>query len=98
MKPIFISALMLVCIAFGASLVLVAERYDKQFSPPPDGSVAGSTSAQAHHITSCLDLQRELNRRYPKLKLVEDGICGRATQAAWDEVVFNQYALELWPE
>lgn len=69
-----------------------------KFSPPTDGSVAGSTSAQAHHIISCLDLQRELNRRYPEAKLVEDGICGKETQHLWDWDSFNRYALELWPE
>lgn len=49
-------------------------------------------------LISTLDLQRELNRRDPKLKLVEDGVCGRVTQAAWDRAIGDQYAVSLWPE
>ncbi len=55
------------------------------------------TSETPAHIMSCADLQRELNRMDPTLKLEVDGICGPATQAAWDEVVNTQYALKLWP-
>ena len=49
-------------------------------------------------LISCLELQGELNRLDPKLKLAEDGVCGPATMSAWNEVVFNRYSLELWPE
>lgn len=52
----------------------------------------------ADALPSVLDVQRELNRLDPKLKLQEDGICGPATQAAWDAAVNTQYALALWPK
>ena len=64
----------------------------QKFSPPCEVD-ASELSASA--LISCLDLQRELNRRYPELKLKEDGICGKATQAAWDRAVGDQYAMEL---
>ena len=66
------------------------------FHHPSSEVDASELSASA--FISCLDLQRELNRRHPELKLKEDGICGRATQAAWDTECGNQYAIETWPE
>ncbi len=73
-------------------------RIYQLFSPPQDGPVADTALVEAPALISCLDLQRELNRLDPDLKLQEDGICDPATMAAWDEEVFNGYALELWPE
>ena len=100
--------------AIGVIIGVIATTFLVVFSPPepvadtslveapaladfssPSSEVASIKSAT---FISCLDLQRELNRRDPTLKLVEDGICGPATMAAWNEVVFNGYALEFWPE
>ena len=73
--------------------------FSSPFSSGPGSSPPNLlTSETSAHIMSCADLQRELNRMDPTLKLEVDGICGPATQAAWDAVVFNGYALELWPE
>ena len=77
-------------------IVVCLHLHDTDFSSP--SSVATASDKSAVVIISCLDLQRELNRRHPDLTLVEDGICGPATMAAWNEEVFNGYALELWPE
>ena len=69
------------------------------FSPPlNEPGAAGSSSVAPVHIMSTMDLQRELNRRYPKEKLVVDGKCGPQTQALWDRAYNQQCALETWPE
>lgn len=84
-------------IAVGLVVMLTAVTLLKtDFSSP--SSVAAASDESAVVIISCLDLQCELNRRDPNRKLKEDGICGPATMAAWDEAVNTQYALELWPE
>ena len=49
-------------------------------------------------LLSTIDLQRELNRRYPELKLEEDGVYGPATEAAHVRAIGDQCAIELWPE
>ena len=46
-------------------------------------------------IISTMDLQRELNRLYPKLKLKVDGVYGPLTRAAHERAVGDQYAKEL---
>ncbi len=67
-------------------------------SPPPESGLAGSTSVALAHIMSTVELQRELNRRYPKLKLKEDGVYGVATKAAHERAYGDQTAIELRPE
>ena len=64
------------------------------FSPPESGS-AGSQSVGPAQFMSTIDLQRELNRRYPDLKLKEDGKYGPATKAAHERAIGDQYATEL---
>jgi len=65
----------------------------KTFSSP---SEPGADIPQSPvHILSTIDLQRELNRRYPKLKLAEDGVYGPATEAAHVRAIGDQYATEL---
>ena len=94
--------LIITCIVVGivscSSMAVLQYRYvssepgnHRQVTPihPPDAPA---------HITSCMELQCLLNRRDPTLKLKEDGICGPATQTAWDDAVNTQYALGLWPE
>jgi len=46
-------------------------------------------------LLSTIDLQRVLNRRYPDLKLAEDGVYGPATEAAHVRAIGDQYAKEL---
>ncbi len=63
------------------------------FSPP---SESGADIPQPPaHILSTIDLQRELNRRYPDLKLAEDGVYGPATEAAHVRAIGDQYAKEF---
>ena len=45
MKPVILSALMLVCIAFGVALVPVCERLDRVFYPPRVPAPASSVGA-----------------------------------------------------
>lgn len=80
----------------GVFAVIIAFAIIPSFSSP--SSVATASNESAVVIISCLDLQVYLNLRDPYLNLKEDGICGPATMAAWDEAVNTQYALELWPE
>lgn len=61
------------------------------FDPAPDGPAM-------IYMPSTLDIQRELNRRHPKLNLTIDGVCGPKTQTAWDAECNTQSALLLWPE
>ncbi len=93
MKPVILSALMLVCIAFGAALVPVCEQLDRRFSSP--SSIVAVSNQSTATIISTMDLQRELNRLYPKLKLKVDGVYGPRTQAAHEAAVGDQYAKEL---
>ncbi len=97
MKPVIISALMLICIAFGVALVPVCERLDRHFSPPEPGPATSQVVGPVQ-LLSTIGLQRELNRRYPKLKLDEDGVYGILTEAAHVRAIGDQYAKELWPE
>lgn len=85
----------LVLVIAVACMTLVSELL-QLFSPLEP--VAAISPIEAPVLISCLELQCELNRLNPKLKLTEDGVCGPATMAAWNEVVFNRYSLELWPE
>lgn len=58
MKPVFISALMLVCIAVGVALVPVCERLDRVFSPPQQESglaVASSVGPARYTFDGLLD-------------------------------------------
>lgn len=83
----------------------------KVFSPPGPGAVTftvpgssdfSSPSSEARSrvlgsgfFMSTMDLQRELNRLYPKLKLKVDGVYGPATKAAHERACGDQYAKEL---
>lgn len=83
----------------------------KVFSPPELGTVAltvpgssdfsspssevGVDSSAPTFFMSTIDLQRELNRLYPKLKLKVDGVYGPATKAAHERACGDQYAKEL---
>ncbi len=93
MKPIYISALMLICIAFGVAFVPVCEQLQDRFLPSGAGLV--SHDAGPVLIMSTIELQRELNKRYPDLKLEEDGIYGPLTEAAHVRAIGDQYAAEL---
>ena len=64
------------------------------FSPPEPG-LAGAQSVGPAQLMSTMDLQRELNRRDPELKLKVDGVYGPLTQAAHERAVGDQYAKEL---
>ena len=59
----------------------------------PSEVVASNQSAAT--FTSTMDLQRELNRRDPDLKLKVDGVYGPLTQAAHERAIGDQYAKEL---
>ncbi len=83
------------CITIGALLVYFGEQYDKSSFSPPDVPALVSSAGAGRHITSTMDLQRELNRLYPKLKLKVDGVYGPRTQAAHERAVGDQYAKEL---
>ena len=67
------------------------------FSPPELGP-AGSQSIGPAQFMSTIDLQRELNRRYPALKLKEDGKYGPRTREAHEKAIGDQYAKEFWPD
>ena len=86
--------LIVISVAFGG---IASMTLHKNFSSPPP-ELGLSAHAEAPVLISCQELQRELNRRHPKLKLKVDGKCGPATMAAWDAEVNTQYALKLWPE
>ena len=79
------------CITVGALLVSVSEKIDN--SPLQREPGAGASSAPA--LLSTIDLQRELNRLYPKLRLKEDGVYGSATKAAHERAIGDQYAKEF---
>ncbi len=84
-------------IAFAVIIVSVfAVNWHKQrFFPSYEPGAAGSSSVAPVQLLSTIDLQRELNRRYPKLKLKEDGVYGTATKAAHERAIGDQYAKEL---
>ncbi len=64
------------------------------FSPPKSDPVPVSLAGPGR-IMSTVDLQRALNRIYPKLKLKVDGVYGPATKAAHERACGDQYAKEL---
>ena len=70
------------------------ESIEKCFLPSESGLVSSQDAGPAQ-LLSTIDLQRELNRRYPKLKLAEDGVYGPATEAAHVRAIGDQYAIEL---
>jgi hypothetical protein len=99
-----ITVLCLILLTFSATVWAVRE-----FQNFSSSSFVPGAGVQGHHVLSelpdapprlmsCLELQRELNRRNPKLNLKIDGICGTRTQAAWDEATNTQTAMLLWPE
>ena len=81
-------------------IIIVTVWVTRLFSPPTEPwAKRPLLSADAPAlILSCADLQRELNRRDPTLKLVVDGVCGPKTMNAWNEAVNTQFALMDWPE
>lgn len=89
-SPIVIMVFGVCCITAGMMSVYFADK----FSPPELGLV-GSQSVGPAHLMSTIDLQRELNRLYPRLKLKEDGVYGPATKAAHERAIGDQYAKEL---
>ncbi len=86
-KSILLSVLVIASIAF---IVEVLNRL-----PSNELGLVVSTAAAPVQLLSTIDLQRELNRRYPKLKLKEDGVYGTATKAAHERAIGDQYAKEL---
>ena len=66
------------------------EPVASQVNPPSD-----TPDAPAHIIISIMDLQREINRRYPDLNLKVDGRYGPLTQAAHEIAIGDQYAKKL---
>ncbi len=52
MKPVFISALMLICIAFGIALVPFAEWFDSNFSSPSSVVAGKSPSATIMRVSA----------------------------------------------
>jgi len=92
-----ITVICLMCLTFSTTLWGLKE-YKKMMGFSSPTSEVGVDSSAPTFFMSTLELQRELNRRDPTLKLKEDGVCGKATQAAWDAAVNTQYALETWPE
>ena len=89
---IHIMVLVVISFAFGAITSVALRSFS---SPPPQAAVAIDESAAADlskWLPSQKDIQRELNRRNPKLKLKEDGIIGLASREAWDAEVNDQYA------
>ncbi len=97
-------------VVFWCFVVIILLIAIKVFSPPGPGAVTltvpGSSDfsspssevgvdSSAPTFMSTLDLQRELNRLYPKLKLKVDGVYGPATKAAHERACGDQYAKEL---
>ena len=77
----------------GAEVSQAEAPVHNSFSSP--SSEVGVDSSAPAFFMSTLDLQRELNRRYPKLKLKVDGVYGPATKAAHERACGDQYAIEL---
>ena len=80
----------------GIVIVILVTRWATleahDFSPSGAGPVLQNAGPV---LLSTIGLQRELNRRYPKLKLAEDGVYGPATEAAHVRAIGDQYAIEL---
>lgn len=83
----------LIMISIVACTAFVVELLHRLPSYGPVANVA-PTAAPAQ-LMSTIDLQRELNRLYPDLKLKEDGVYGPLTQAAHERAIGDQYAKEL---
>lgn len=81
----------LIILTVAATLWIVREV--NVFSPRVPVPV--STAGAGRIIISTIDLQRELNRRDPELKLKEDGVYGPLTQGAHERAIGDQYAKEL---
>ncbi len=82
----------LIILTVAATLWIVREV--NVFSPPEVPASVSSAGA-GRRIISTMDLQRELNRRYPELKLKVDGLYGPLTAAAHERAIGDQYAKEL---
>ena len=67
----------------------------KTFPPPESVADISQIEAPDHIIISIMDLQREINRRYPDLNLKVDGRYGPLTQAAHEIAIGDQYAKKL---
>ncbi len=63
----------------------------------PNRDPVPAALAGAGRIISTMDLQRELNRLFPELKLKVDGVYGPLTQAAHERACGDQYARATWP-
>lgn len=93
---LIITTFAMCCIITGILIVYFGEKHDKSFSSPSSSVPVPATQAgPGRIILSTVDLQRELNSRYPKLKLKEDGVYGPLTQAAHERAIGDQYAKEL---
>jgi len=85
----------LTILALMAGSFVVGRKYDS-FFPSRAGSVFHDAGPVLYISTS--ELQRRLNKQFPKARLVVDGKCGRETQRWWDRAYGDQIAIELWPE
>lgn len=91
---IIVTVFFLMVLSVAITLWIVRET--RGFSSLPSSVPVPVSSAGAGRIMlSTIDLQRELNRRYPELKLNEDGVYGPLTQAAHERAMGDQYAKEL---
>ncbi len=87
-KAVLVMVLVVACTAF---VMEVLHR-----SPPKqEPGSAGAQSVGPAQLMSTMDLQRELNRLYPELKLKVDGVYGPLTRAAHERAIGDQYAKEL---
>lgn len=86
--------LILICI-IAAVCIWSSWATVRVFSSSNEPGLATSQDVGPVHIMSTIELQRELNRRYPELKLEEDGVYGPATEAAHVRAIGDQYAREL---
>lgn len=93
----FLSGIVFGCI-FSLIVLTIFQADFSSPSGPGQSQTIYPNDSDGPALISTLDLQRELNRRDPKLKLVEDGVYGNATRAAHEQALGNQYAVELWPE
>ncbi len=103
MKPVRISALMLICIAFGVALVPVCERLDDRFLT---SSGAGLASHDAGPVL--FDDPNDI-RYWPSILELQwfaqtqpDGLFRRISQEDYEARCWvwygNQNAMILWPE
>ncbi len=89
-----ITVLCLMALSVSATVWAAGHYADFMGFSSSSRTAMGSESVAVHFI-SCMDLQRELNRRDPNLKLDIGGDCGTLTQDAWDKAMGHQYAKEL---